>query len=55
MQLSIITSYYKTLEYTKKLADVLIPQLTKETEWIIVDDGCNEKRKTSSKYHWEYV
>lgn len=39
MQLSIITPYYKTLEYTKKLAEVLIPQLTKETEWIIVSDG----------------
>ena len=41
-KLSIITPYYKTLEYTKKLADVLIPQLTDETEWIIIDDGCNE-------------
>lgn len=39
MQLSIITPYYKTLEYTKKLAEVLIPQLTKETEWIVVSDG----------------
>ncbi len=44
MKLSIITPYYKTYEYTKKLADHLIPQLTEEVEWIIVDDGCNERR-----------
>ena len=43
MQLSIITPYYKTLKYIKKLRDVLEPQLTDEVEWIIVDDGCNEK------------
>lgn len=43
MRLSIITPYYKTLEYTLKLAEVLEPQLTEEIEWIIVDDGCNEK------------
>lgn len=55
MQLSIITPYYNTLEYIKKLRDVLEPQLTDKIEWIIIDDGCNEKRKTSSKYHWEYV
>ena len=43
MRLSIITPYYNTLEYTLKLAERLQPQLTKEVEWIIVDDGCNEK------------
>lgn len=43
MKLSIITPYYKTLEYTKKLAEVLTPQLTEDIEWIIVDDGTNEK------------
>ena len=43
MRLSIITPYYNTLEYTLKLAERLEPQLTKEVEWIIVDDGCNEK------------
>ena len=43
MRLSIITPYWNTLEYTKKLAKVLEPQLTDEVEWIIVDDGCNEK------------
>lgn len=43
MKLSIITPYYNTLEYIKNLAGILIPQLTNDTEWIIVDDGCNEK------------
>ena len=40
---SIITPYYQALEYTKELAKTLEPQLTDEVEWIIVDDGCNEK------------
>lgn len=44
MRLSIITPYYKTLEYTLKLAEVLEPQLTEGIEWIIIDDGCNEKK-----------
>lgn len=43
MRLSIITPYYKTLEYTLKLAEVLEPQLTEGIEWIIIDDSCNEK------------
>lgn len=42
-KLSIITPYYNTLEYTKKLAKTLSSQLTDEVEWIIVDDGCHEK------------
>lgn len=42
-KLTIITPYYKTLEYTKRLAEVLEPQLTNEVEWCIIDDGCNEK------------
>ena len=40
--ISIITPYYKSLEYTKRLAKVLEPQLDKDIEWIIIDDGCNE-------------
>lgn len=44
MLLTIITPYYDTLEYTLKLANVLIPQLTDEVEWIIVDDGTNETK-----------
>lgn len=43
MKLSIIIPYYKTLEETKKLLNVLIPQLTKEVEVILIDDGCNQK------------
>lgn len=38
MKLSIITPYYNCLEYIKKLAEVLEPQLTNEVEWIIADD-----------------
>ena len=49
MQLSIITPYYNTLEYIKKLRDVLEPQLNDKIEWIIVDDGCNEKKLDSFK------
>lgn len=44
MKLSIITGYYKTYELTEKLAEVLIPQITSEVEWLIIDDGCNETR-----------
>ena len=43
-KLSIITPYYNTLKYIEKLASNLIVQLTEEVEWIIVDDGCNEKK-----------
>jgi glycosyltransferase involved in cell wall biosynthesis len=43
MKLSIIIPYYKTLDLTKKLLDKLVPQLTKEVEVILIDDGCNEK------------
>ena len=42
MKLSVVTPYYNCLEYTKKLAEILEPQLTNEVEWIIIDDGCNE-------------
>lgn len=49
MKLSIIIPYYKTYEYTKKLFEVLEPQLTKEIEVILVDDGCNEKRLDNFK------
>lgn len=44
MELSIITPYYKTLELTLELAKVLEPQLNDKVEWIIIDDGCNEKK-----------
>ena len=41
IKLSIITPYYNTLKYTKRLAKTLEPQLNDEVEWIIVDDGTN--------------
>ena len=40
--ISIITPYFKTYEQTKKLASILIPQLTDQTEWLIIDDGTND-------------
>lgn len=41
IKLSIITPFYNTLQYTKRLADGLVPQLNQNVEWIIVDDGTN--------------
>ena len=46
MKLSIIIPYYNTYELTKKLLDVLEPQIKTHqdiVEVILVDDGCNEK------------
>ena len=43
MKLSIIIPYYNVLDYIKELFKVLEPQLDKDVEVIIVDDGCNEK------------
>ena len=37
MKLSIITPFYNTYEYTKKLAESLVPQLSDEVEWIIME------------------
>jgi len=42
VKLTLITPYYKTLNETKELANILGPQLTDEVEWIIIDDGCHE-------------
>lgn len=42
VKLSIITPYYNTLEYTKRLNEVLSKQLTEEVEWIIIDDGTED-------------
>lgn len=41
--ISIITPYYNVREYIIELAKILTPQLNDKVEWIIVDDGCNEK------------
>lgn len=43
VKLSIIIPYYKTLDLTKKLLDVLEPQLNDEVEVFLIDDGCMEK------------
>jgi glycosyltransferase involved in cell wall biosynthesis len=42
LKLSIIIPYYKTLQLTENLMEVLLPQLTPEVEVILIDDGCNE-------------
>lgn len=49
MKLSIITPYYDALRYIKALAYMLEPQLNDEVEWIIIDDGCNEKELDNIK------
>ena len=43
-KLSIIIPYYKTYDETKRLMDILIPQLTEETEVFLIDDGCHDER-----------
>jgi len=40
--LDIIIPYYKTLEQTTRLMNILKPQLNERVKIIIVDDGCNE-------------
>ena len=49
MILSIITPYYNVLQRTKELAQILEPQLKEEIEWIIIDDGSNEKELDNLK------
>lgn len=44
IKLSIIIPYYKTYDETKRLMDILIPQLTEETEVFLIDDGCHDER-----------
>ena len=44
VKLSIIIPYYQTYEFTKKLLDVLEPQITDEVEVLLEDDGCYETR-----------
>lgn len=44
VKLSIIIPYYESYEYTKKLLERLVPQITEEVEVILIDDGCNETR-----------
>ena len=49
-KLSIIIPYYNGGEYTKKLIECLAPQVTKEVEVILVDDGSKEPFKTTEKW-----
>lgn len=44
VKLSVIIPFYKTYELTKKLLDVLVPQLTDEVEVYLIDDECDEIR-----------
>lgn len=50
VKLSIIIPYYETYDLTIKLLNSLIPQITNETELIIIDDGCNETRLNDFMY-----
>lgn len=43
-KLSIVLPYYKTYELTTKLLNKLIPQLNKDVEVLLIDDGCHESR-----------
>lgn len=59
--ISIITPYYQCYEQFTKLIDVLVPQMTNEVEWFIIDDGCNETRineyiyQDKFKEHWNNI
>ena len=44
IKLSMVIPYYKTYDETKRLLDILMPQLTEEVEVFLIDDGCNETR-----------
>ncbi len=44
VKLSLIIPYFETYELTEMLLKGLEVQLTDETEIILIDDGCNEKR-----------
>ena len=61
VKLGITIPYYKTYEYTIKLLDKLIPQLNKDVQVYITDDGCNETRLNDFIYSdkfkkkWNYI
>lgn len=44
VKLSIIIPYYQTYDLTKELLETLAPQITKEVEVLLIDDGCHEER-----------
>ena len=43
MKLSIITPYHETIREIQELRAILEPQLNENVEWIIIDDGDNQK------------
>ena len=49
MKLSIIIPYYNTQDLTEDLLNILVPQLTDDTEVIIVDDGSRIPFETNHK------
>lgn len=53
MKLSIIIPYYNLKPYTDELLECLKPQITKDVEVFIIDDGSKEPYKT--KYKWVKV
>lgn len=50
VKLSIVIPYFETYELTERLLKSLYIQDNKETEIILIDDGCDEKRFDSFKY-----
>lgn len=55
IKLSIIIPYFETYELTTILMNGLIPQLTPETEIILIDDGCNEHRLDAYAELYNYI
>lgn len=53
MTLSIIIPYYNLKPYTDELLDCLAPQITKDVEVLIIDDG--SKTPYQTKYEWVKV
>lgn len=53
MKLSIIIPFYNLQKYTDELLDCLAPQINKDIEVIVVDDGSKEPFKTN--YDWVRV
>ena len=49
-RLSIIIPYYNDGDYTKELLDKLAPQITKEVEVMVIDDGSRIPFETGYKW-----
>ena len=50
MKLSIIIPYYNAKPYTDELLDCLAPQIEKDVEVILIDDGSKEPYQTDHKW-----